>query len=52
MRRESGTSAGKMPTHVVHEDDLVVADLRVLGINGDDEFVAGLDGDLNTRIAH
>lgn len=32
--------------YVVHEDDLVVARLGVLGVNGDGELMASLDGDL------
>lgn len=33
-------------THIIHVEDLVVADLRVLFIGGDNEFVTGLDGNL------
>ena len=36
-------------THVVHEEDLVIASLSVLGVDGHDERMASLDGDLKKR---
>ena len=36
-------------THVVHEQNLIVACLRELSVDGDDKLVAGLDWDLRSR---
>ena len=33
-------------TYVVHEEDLVIAGLSVLGVDGHDELMASLDGNL------
>jgi hypothetical protein len=38
--------ASSMGTYIVDPHNLVVADLRVLVVRGDNELVAGLDGDL------
>ena len=46
VRKMRGTSEY---THVVHEEDLVIASLSVLGVDGHDELMASLDGDLVKR---
>ena len=49
FRRQRKRAKEGVNAYVVHEEDLVVASLGVLGVDGDDELVAGLDGDLETK---